>query len=76
MNNNIETLLAKAFCQSGIFNDRNGRCAAICLDFLGNPRSKPHGCSHAENVHLTSARLVLDKMPALTIEKDTSEDRS
>lgn len=48
---------AFSICQSGKFENGEGRCAMICMDSLGN---KPKQCVHALRVHgeLTRSALV------------------
>lgn len=47
--NDLEAACHK-LCQSGKYDIGEGRCALICLDQLGSPRDKPHGCPHAVEV--------------------------
>ena len=42
--------VARLMCESRKFDIGEGRCALICLEELGSPRDKPHGCPHAEEV--------------------------
>lgn len=47
---------AFSICQSGKFENGEGRCAMICMDSLGN---KPKQCVHASRVHGKLARAVI-----------------
>jgi hypothetical protein len=50
-------VVAKALCQSGKFETGQGTCAAICMQFLGNPRKS--GCGECERVHGGLADQIL-----------------
>lgn len=47
---------AFAFCQSGKFECGQGRCAPICMEFMGH---KPKECGHALRVHGPLARAAI-----------------
>jgi hypothetical protein len=51
--------VAREICQSGKFECGQGRCAALCMDSLGDIRKSPHGCSHALKLHGPLARAAL-----------------
>ena len=47
---------AFSMCQSGKFECGQGRCAPICMEFMGH---KPKKCAHALRVHGDMARAVI-----------------
>jgi hypothetical protein len=57
--NDLVEKVAQGICQSGKFECGQGRCAALCMDSLGDIRKSPHGCSHALKLHGPLARAAL-----------------
>ena len=44
---------ARRICESRTYETGEGTCAFICMQELGSPRDKPHGCPHAYEVFET-----------------------
>lgn len=51
--------ICKVICKSERFETGEGTCALICMDQLGNARSK---CTHTERVHGTLAEQILKEL--------------
>jgi len=52
-----EKEICHQICQSGKYETGEGTCALICMDQLGDPRRKLHGCPHAVKVFKHHARI-------------------
>lgn len=58
----LSDLIATTICQSGKFETGEGTCAAICMDQLGDARSRP--CHHAGRVHAKLTQAIVAALKA------------
>jgi hypothetical protein len=58
--------IAFAICRSGKFECGEGRCAVLCMDYLGD---KPKECGHALRIHGKLASAALSSLLSILPEE-------